>query len=267
MGHLSSTSANSNFQIGPHTIAARAFLAPMAGITDLPFRRMANRYGAGLVVSEMIACEWLAGGSAEAQLRAERSGVGLHVVQLAGCETNWIAEGARIAEAAGADIVDLNMGCPAKCVTTGAAGAALLRDVDNAVRLVEAASPFFRFGPGLVMVFIQASMCSSVIRLIGTSAMVLWWRVIAGAPTDEAILYAIILVALGHHPTHRVFHVLLRHSPRRRRRIGTTAEHHVSRHIGKARAGGAGNNAVIVLRIALCGREPLLPAVRAAHEI
>ena len=126
-------------QIGPHQIAARAFLAPMAGITDLPFRRMANRYGAGLVVSEMIACEWLASGSAEAQLRAEGSGVGLHVVQLAGCETRWLAEGARIAEAAGAEIVDLNMGCPAKSVTTGAAGAALLRDVDNAVRLIEAA--------------------------------------------------------------------------------------------------------------------------------
>lgn len=111
----------------------------MAGITDLPFRRMANRYGAGLVVSEMIACEWLAGGSAEAQLRAENAGVGLHVVQLAGCETRWIAEGAKIAEAAGADIVDLNMGCPAKSVTTGAAGAALLRDVENAARLIEAA--------------------------------------------------------------------------------------------------------------------------------
>jgi len=138
-GLLGTTSVKQNLQIGPHEIAARAFLAPMAGITDLPFRRMANRYGAGLVVSEMIACEWLAGGSAEAQLRAEGSGVGHHVVQLAGCEARWIAEGARVAEAAGADIVDLNMGCPAKCVTTGAAGAALLRDVDNAVRLIEAA--------------------------------------------------------------------------------------------------------------------------------
>ena len=136
---MSATPTSKSLQIGPHEISARAFLAPMAGITDLPFRRMATRYGAGLVVSEMIACEWLAGGSAEAQLRAEGSGVGLHVVQLAGCETRWLAEGARIAEAAGADIVDLNMGCPAKSVTTGAAGAALLRDVDNAVRLIEAA--------------------------------------------------------------------------------------------------------------------------------
>jgi len=136
---LSAVPTSKNLLIGPHEISARAFLAPMAGITDLPFRRMANRYGAGLVVSEMIACEWLANGSAEAQLRAEGSGVGLHVVQLAGCEPRWLAEGARIAEAAGADIVDLNMGCPAKSVTTGAAGAALLRDVDNAVRLIEAA--------------------------------------------------------------------------------------------------------------------------------
>jgi tRNA-dihydrouridine synthase B len=126
-------------KIGPLEVAARAFLAPMAGITDVPFRRMAHRYGAGLVVSEMIACEWLATGSPEAQLRAEGEGVGHHVVQLAGCETRWISEGARIAQAAGADIIDLNMGCPAKCVTTGAAGAALLRDVDNAVRLIEAA--------------------------------------------------------------------------------------------------------------------------------
>jgi tRNA-dihydrouridine synthase B len=136
---LSTVAVKRSLSVGPHEIAARAFLAPMAGITDLPFRRMANRYGAGLVVSEMIACEWLAGGSAEAQLRAEGSAVGLHVVQLAGCETRWLAEGARIAEAAGADIVDLNMGCPAKSVTTGAAGAALLRDVDNAARLIDAA--------------------------------------------------------------------------------------------------------------------------------
>lgn len=126
-------------KIGPLEVGARAFLAPMAGITDVPFRRMAHRYGAGLVVSEMIACEWLATGSPEAQLRAEGEGVGHHVVQLAGCEARWISEGARIAEAAGANIIDLNMGCPAKCVTTGAAGAALLRDVDNAVRLIEAA--------------------------------------------------------------------------------------------------------------------------------
>ena len=125
--------------IGPHQIGGRCFLAPMAGITDLPFRRMASRFGAGLVVSEMIACEWLASASPEARLRAEGEGVGLHVVQLAGCEPRWIAEGARVAEAAGADIIDINMGCPAKSVTTGAAGAALFGGVENAARIVEAA--------------------------------------------------------------------------------------------------------------------------------
>jgi nifR3 family TIM-barrel protein len=110
----------------------------MAGITDLPFRRVAARFGAGLVVSEMIASEWLAEGSAEAALRAEGDGVGLHVVQLAGCEARWLAEGVRIAEAAGADIIDINMGCPAKHVTAGQAGAGLLRDLDNAIHLIEA---------------------------------------------------------------------------------------------------------------------------------
>jgi tRNA-dihydrouridine synthase B len=125
--------------IGRHRLPNRALLAPMAGITDQPFRRVAARFGAGLVVSEMIASEWLAEGNAEAALRAEGRGVGLHVVQLAGCEARWLAEGVRIAEAAGADIIDINMGCPAKHVTAGQAGAGLLRDLDNAVRLIETA--------------------------------------------------------------------------------------------------------------------------------
>jgi len=125
--------------IGPHRLASRAFLAPMAGITDLPVRRMAMRFGAGLAISEMIASDWLASGDPSALLRAEGEGVGLHVVQLAGCEAHWLAEGARIAEAAGADIIDINMGCPAKSVTNGQlAGAALLRDVEQATRMIAA---------------------------------------------------------------------------------------------------------------------------------
>src|SRR5919106_1425261 len=124
--------------IGPHRLGNPALLAPMAGITDLPFRRLARRFGAGLVVSEMIASERLAEGDAGAVLRAEGEGVGLHVVQLAGCEARWLAEGARIAEAAGAAIVDINMGCPAKHVTSGQAGAALLRDLGQATSLIEA---------------------------------------------------------------------------------------------------------------------------------
>jgi tRNA-dihydrouridine synthase B len=128
---------HSEIRVGPHRLPNRAFLAPMAGITDLPFRRMAVRFGAGLVVSEMIASEQLADGKPGAALKAEGEGVGLHVVQLAGCEAKWLAEGARIAEAAGADVIDINMGCPAKHVTSGQAGAALLRDVDLAQHLIE----------------------------------------------------------------------------------------------------------------------------------
>ena len=129
--------ANPAFSIGAHRLPNRAILAPMAGITDLPFRRMATRFGSGLVVSEMIASEQLADGNPEAALKVEGEGVGLHVVQLAGCEAKWLAEGARIAEAAGAHIIDFNMGCPAKQVTSGQAGAALLRDTDQAQRLIE----------------------------------------------------------------------------------------------------------------------------------
>jgi len=127
---------NSSLKIGPYELPSRAFLAPMAGITNLPFRKMAMRFGAGLVVSEMIASEWLASGDARAVLRGEREGTALHVIQLAGCEAHWLAEGARIAEGAGAHIIDINMGCPAKSVTTGQAGAALLRDIDQAERLI-----------------------------------------------------------------------------------------------------------------------------------
>ena len=71
-------------------------------------------------------------------LRCEATGIGPHVVQLAGCETKWMAEGARIAEAAGADIIDINMGCPARHVTGGQSGSALMRDLDHALRLIEA---------------------------------------------------------------------------------------------------------------------------------
>ena len=81
-----------------------------------------------LVVSEMTACAGLVRGEREARVRSEGSGVGIHVVQLAGCEARWMAEGARIAEAQGADIIDINMGCPSKQVTNGAAGSALMRD-------------------------------------------------------------------------------------------------------------------------------------------
>ena len=124
--------------IGSAPVPNRAFLAPMSGITDTPFRRLAETLGAGLVVSEMTACAGLVRGEREAAVRSDGRGVDIHVVQLAGCEAHWMAEGARIAEAQGADIVDINMGCPSKQVTNGASGSALMRDLDHALGLIEA---------------------------------------------------------------------------------------------------------------------------------
>jgi tRNA-dihydrouridine synthase B len=125
-------------RIGSVTVPNRVILAPMSGITDAPFRRLAERLGAGLVVSEMTACAGLAQGQREARVRSVGQGVGIPVVQLAGCETYWMAEGARIAEAQGAQIIDINMGCPSKQVTNGASGSALMRDLDHALSLIEA---------------------------------------------------------------------------------------------------------------------------------
>lgn len=125
-------------RIGGIEVANRVLLAPMSGITDAPLRRIVARLGAGLVVSEMTASDDLARGRAMSVLRCEASGIGPHVVQLAGCEAKWMAEGARIAESGGADIIDINMGCPARHVTGGQSGSALMRDLDHAMTLIEA---------------------------------------------------------------------------------------------------------------------------------
>jgi len=127
-------------RIGDIEIANRVVLAPMTGITDVPFRRQVAELGAGLVVSEMTASADLVNGRPMSVLRVEATGLGPHVVQLAGCEARWMAEGARIAEASGADIIDINMGCPARKVTGGAgqSGSALMRDLDHALTLIEA---------------------------------------------------------------------------------------------------------------------------------
>ncbi|WIY54343.1 tRNA dihydrouridine synthase DusB [Devosia sp. YIM 151766] len=127
-----------DLSIGGHAIRNRAFLAPMAGITDRPFREIAERYGAGLVVSEMVASAALTSGHDGMVRKLGRAGNLPHMVQLAGCEPRWMAEGARIAEAAGADIIDINFGCPAKRVTNGYAGSALMRVPDQALGIVEA---------------------------------------------------------------------------------------------------------------------------------
>jgi nifR3 family TIM-barrel protein len=110
----------------------------MAGVTDAPFRRLVSQLGAGLVVSEMTASDALIAGRRNAVLRAEGQGTGTHVVQLAGCEPHWMAEGARIAEGSGAKIIDINMGCPAKHVANRQSGSALMRDLDHALSLIEA---------------------------------------------------------------------------------------------------------------------------------
>src|ERR1700732_3385204 len=125
-------------KIGDIELANRVLLAPMSGVTDAPFRRLAATLGAGLVVSEMTACSDLVNGRPMSRLRCEATGIGPHVVQLAGCEVGWMAEGARMAEAAGADIIDINMGCPARHVTGGQSGSALMRDLDHALTLIDA---------------------------------------------------------------------------------------------------------------------------------
>jgi tRNA-dihydrouridine synthase B len=128
------------FAIGGVPIKGRVLLAPMTGISDLPFRRAASKLGAAYVATEMVACEMFAAGRPDVVRRAAvGDGLPLMVVQLVGREARWLAKGAAMAEAAGADIIDINMGCPAKEVTGALSGSALMRDLDHAARLIEAA--------------------------------------------------------------------------------------------------------------------------------
>ena len=124
--------------VGPISLPNPVLLAPMSGVTDAPFRRLVAMQGAGLVISEMTACAALGEGKRSALRRLAHDGVALHVVQLAGCEPSWMAEGARRAADAGAAIIDINMGCPAKHVTNGQSGSALMRDLDHALTLIDA---------------------------------------------------------------------------------------------------------------------------------
>jgi tRNA-dihydrouridine synthase B len=134
----SSSAFPSPLAIGSTILPNRVVLAPMTGITDAPFRRAAARLGSGLVVSEMTASEALVRARPDAVLRSEGQGVGIHVIQLAGCEARWMSEAARIAQGSGAAIIDINMGCPARNVTGGQSGSALMRDLDHALTLIEA---------------------------------------------------------------------------------------------------------------------------------
>jgi nifR3 family TIM-barrel protein len=125
-------------RIGRHVLQTKVFLAPMSGVTDLSFRRIAHALGAGLVTTEMVASQHLVCERHGARERAVGRNLAPFVIQLAGCEARWMAEGAHMAEGLGADIIDINMGCPAREVTGKQAGSALMRDLDHASKLIEA---------------------------------------------------------------------------------------------------------------------------------
>lgn len=126
-------------QVADLSLTPPVLLAPMAGITDLPFRRLVASFGAGLVVSEMVASQEMVQAKPGVRERAELGlGPDNTAVQLAGREAHWMAEAARMVESNGARIIDINMGCPAKKVVGGMSGSALMRDLDHALRLIEA---------------------------------------------------------------------------------------------------------------------------------
>jgi nifR3 family TIM-barrel protein len=126
-------------RIGPIETRNRVFLAPMSGVTDEAFRATAHEHGAGLVVSEMVASEELVNARPDMLRRAlGAESLSPFVIQLAGREPHWMAEGARVAQDMGADIIDINMGCPAREVTGGLSGSALMRNLDHAEKLIEA---------------------------------------------------------------------------------------------------------------------------------
>lgn len=125
--------------VGSLLLDPPVFLAPMAGITDLPFRRLVASFGAGLVVSEMVASQEMVQAKPGVREKAELGfGEQATSVQLAGRDAYWIAEAARVVEANGAKIIDINMGCPAKKVTGGLSGSALMKTPDHALTLIEA---------------------------------------------------------------------------------------------------------------------------------
>jgi tRNA-dihydrouridine synthase B len=125
--------------IGPVQIASPVILAPMTGVTDLPFRRIVKRYGAGLTVSEMIASQAMVRETRQSLQKALWDPAEEPVsLQLAGCEPDVMADAAKLNEQRGAAIIDINMGCPVKKVVNGDAGSALMRDLPLAAAIVEA---------------------------------------------------------------------------------------------------------------------------------
>lgn len=126
--------------IGDINLDMPVLLAPMAGITDLPFRKIVSRFGAGLVFSEMVASKSMVNETRRSMRIVKTDDQDNHVmaVQLAGCEPDIMAEAAQINEALGARILDINMGCPVKKVTSGMAGSSLMRDLEHAAKIIKA---------------------------------------------------------------------------------------------------------------------------------
>jgi tRNA-dihydrouridine synthase B len=126
-------------QLGSLTLEAPVILAPMSGVTDLPFRRLVKRLGAGLVVSEMIASEAMIRQTRQSMIMAKSCAEEQPMaVQLAGCEPRVMAEAAKLNADRGAGVIDINFGCPVKKVVGGHAGSALMRDERQAARILEA---------------------------------------------------------------------------------------------------------------------------------
>src|ERR671919_60323 len=125
--------------VGPVRIDAPVILAPMTGVTDLPFRRVVKRYGAGLTVTEMIASQAMIRETRQSLQKAMWDPAEEPVsLQLAGCEPQVMAEAAKLNEQRGAAIIDINMGCPVKKIVNGDAGSALMRDLPLAASIIDA---------------------------------------------------------------------------------------------------------------------------------
>ncbi|VAW15610.1 tRNA-dihydrouridine synthase DusB [hydrothermal vent metagenome] len=135
---IANISHSQNIAIGNVVLPGCAFLAPMAGISDAPFRSLAARFGAAMAVSEMIASAGLLTGAKDVVRKLGPCGSLPHMVQLSGFQEQWMVRGAQMAVAAGAQIIDINLGCPSKRVTNGYAGSALMRVPDKALKLIEA---------------------------------------------------------------------------------------------------------------------------------
>ena len=130
---------NNEINIGKLKLKSNVLIAPMTGISDYPFRRMMQKFNPGYVMSEMVASEYLGRGHKEAMRKAAGAGeIDPLAIQLVGREAGWMNEGASIAQDIGAEIIDINMGCPARRVTSGLSGSALMRNLNHAIELIEA---------------------------------------------------------------------------------------------------------------------------------